>query len=274
MVDQFSRRFRVEVDRIAFDALDINFTAVRTLDKNPNTLELQIYNLNPDHRAYLSAVSNPIVQLSAGYDDNMGVIFLGDVREVSSAQDGGSDWVTTLSSGDGERATRFDRINKSFAAGTPIPTVISSIADELDLGLGNLNEATKKGSMIDAAFETQFGIVVSGSAKRQLTRLTRSAGLEWSVQNGELQVLEAGKTLGTTAVVLTPTTGLIGSPAINNEGVCEFTALLNPNIIPGRQIHIDSATIDSVFRVERVTFYGQSAGGAWYVEVEASEVKT
>ena len=50
------------------------------------------------------------------------------------------------------------------------------------------------------------------AAAEQLTELCRSAGLEWSVQSGVLQLLPRGRALQRSAVVLSSDTGLVGSP--------------------------------------------------------------
>lgn len=272
MTEQYGRKYSVQIDDIFFDGLDIEFNVVKTLKKEPNTLVLKIYNLEEEKRRAIEEKKNPIVQLSAGYEDNIAVIFLGDVRDAGSAFEV-PDWVTTLESGDGERATRFDRVNRAFRAGTSLETILRETAKAMNIGEGNLNRIIKKGRLIEAAAETNNGMVVSGSASREMDRLVRSAGLEWSIQDNTFQVLEAGKTLPGEAVVLTPNTGLIGSPTIDNDGILQFTALLNPEIIPGRQLQVKSLLIDSRFRVERAEYTGTVDGNDWYVSGEAKELK-
>jgi len=62
------------------------------------------------------------------------LLFGGDLREVQSYREG-PDWVTTLSSGDGDVAKK-KRVNKSFGPGTPLKFAIEQVASELGLGLG------------------------------------------------------------------------------------------------------------------------------------------
>ncbi len=270
---QFGRFFRLQVDTLITTELDIVFKVTKTLKKEPNTLDLTIFNLNDTHRQQLQEKESPVIQLEAGYQDKNGVIFLGDIRDVWSEKSE-NDWVTTLSSGDGEKATQFDRINKSFAAGTSLPAVIEEVAKSMgDIGIGNLKAIATSGKLPGgggAAFVN--GVTVSGNASRELNRIVRSAGLEWSIQDKTFQLLEAGQALQTKAVELTPESGLIGSPTIGNDGVLNFTALLNSDILPGKQLEVKSALIDGRFRVERCDYIGDTAGNDWYVQGEAKEL--
>lgn len=274
----FGRVFRLQVGDILIDStagavLDIQFRVERNLKKEPNTIDLTIFNLNPDNRKALEEAKDVVVQLEAGYKERFGTLFLGDIREAYSSYQS-PDWVTKIESGDGEKATVYDRINKSFRAGTPLPVVLKEIAKAMpDIGRGNLEELAN-GAVLPGG-DTQFvnGVTVSGSATREFSRLVRSAGLEWSIQNKTFQLLEAGKTLEEEAVILTPTTGLIGSPTVSSDGVLSFTSLLNSDIIPGRQLKVQSSQIDGVFRVDKAIYEGATDGSPWYVSGEAKEQK-
>jgi len=268
---QFGRKYKIQVDTIVFDNLDVEFHILKSLKKDPNTLDLTIYNLNKDHRRQLESVENPIVQIEAGYEDNMGVIYLGLLREVSSVLKQ-PDWVTTLTSGDGEKKKRNGRVNKSFAAGTKWKRVLKEVAKTLEIETGNLDEVIGSGKLIEATDEFSHGVVVSGQASKEMDRLIRSAGLEWSIQDGAFQILEAGKALAKEAIVLTPNTGLIGSPTVSSDGILTFTALLNPNILPGKQIHVFTDLISGFFRCEKIEYTCHSRGNDWYVQGEATRL--
>jgi hypothetical protein len=279
MTLQFGRVVEVQVDTIKIGGLDASFRVVKTLKKEPNTCELTIYNLNDDHRDQLAQLEAPIVEISAGYKgietlstaaiaavDNLlgggadagragvGLIFRGDVRDVSSSKDG-VDWVTTLESGDGEKSTRFARINKSFRAGTSLDTVMSEVGKSMGVGLGNLIKKAREGKLLQAGNEFLNGVTVSGNSSKEFDRLVKSAGQEWSIQDGALQLLDIGQSLADISVVLTPNTGLVGSPTIGNDGVVRIKALLNSDIVPGRQLEVRSR-FDNPF----------------YVDIEATEI--
>jgi hypothetical protein len=71
-------------------------------------------------------------------------------------------------------------------------------------------------------------------------------------------------------VLLTPETGLIGSPDISNRLVLRARSLLNPELFPNRQVKIESTEIKGLmFRLERVIFTGETFGQNWYADIEA-----
>jgi hypothetical protein len=112
------------------------------------------------------------------------------------------------------------------------------------------------------------GTAMAGSAAQELTHLTRSAGLEWSIQDGAFQILDKNKALDAFAIKLTPQTGLIESPTISNKGVCSGRCLMVPDMYPGRQIEIDSRFLKGRYRLDKVTYSGDSHGQDWYCEFE------
>lgn len=271
MSNLFDRRYELNAGGILIRDLDIVFKATKTLKKAPNTAEITIYNLNAEHREGLAGEKNLVAQLSAGYKDDIGVIFLGDVRDVESDLEP-PDWLTSMETGDGERATQIARINRSFAKGTSLPIVLKEVAKSMGLQLGNLNQMAARGELVDGGQEFLNGVTLSGQSSREMERIVRSAGLEWSIQDQTLQLLEAGKTLLDTSVVLTPATGLIGSPTIGNKGVISIRALMNSDIVPGRQIELESRVISGRLRAETCVYSGDTAGQDWYVDIEAKEL--
>ena len=296
MTVQFDRVIDIQVDDIKTGELDASFRIVKTLKKEPNTCELTIYNLNGDHREQLAETENPVVQISAGYrgrddqstaalaavdnllsggsespEEGVGVIFLGDVRDVSSIYET-PDWVTNLESGDGETSTRFARINKSFTAGTSLSTVLSEVARATGLGLGNAVRKAAEGKLIEAGAEFLNTVTMSGQATKEMERMVKSAGLEWSIQDGLLQLLNPGGVLEDTSVVITPETGLIGSPTIGNDGVINIRALMNSDIVPGRQIELNSIAVVGRFRAERCEYVGSKSEIDFYVDIEAKQI--
>lgn len=293
MTVQFDREVEVQVDTIVITKLDVSFRVTKTLKKEPNTCEVTIYNLNKEHRDQLAQIEAPIVKIKASYKgrgstataalaavDSLlgsanateaGLIFLGDVRDVSSRYDP-PDWLTNLESGDGEKSKRSARINKSFAKGTSLTTAMSEAAKAMGVGLGNIAKKSLSGKLLGAGGEFLNGLTLSGPASKELDRVVKSAGFEWSVQDGVLQLLDPGKPLEDISVKLSSSTGLIGSPTIGNDGVCRMTALINSDIVPGRQIELESETIKGRFRAERCEYTGTNYDTDFYVNIEAKEL--
>jgi hypothetical protein len=77
------------------------------------------------------------------------------------------------------------------------------------------------------------------------------------------------------AVLLTPATGLIGSPEHGTPdkkhaaSVLKARSLLQPAIKPCKRVVIRSQSISGTFCVQKVTHHGDTAGGDWYSDLEA-----
>ena len=247
--------------------LRVGFSVVRDLKKNPNTVDVTIYNLRKDTRTRLQTKNLP-TRLEAGYIDNVSQIFSGDLQYGNSLRNG-PDWITTLQSGDGNRQYKSARINTSFKGPISPGQVLRRVGQALGLNLGNLTEKADKGSL--RASLKQFGdIVLSGKAEQELTKITKSMGYSWSIQDGQLQLLEPNETIKTAdPVLLTNGTGLVGSPEAGEDGVVSARSLLQPDLLPGRRVRIQSREIDGFFRVEKVTFSGDTWARDWYSDIEA-----
>jgi hypothetical protein len=116
---------------------------------------------------------------------------------------------------------------------------------------------------------TMHGIVLSGSASDQLTYITHSVGLEWSIQNGVLQFTERGLPTIGQVVLVSPVTGMVDEPSMDNEGVLTVKMLMIPNVVPGSVIVVASERISGNYRIEKATYEGDTSGQPWYITVQA-----
>jgi hypothetical protein len=279
----YKRAYRVTVDTIEITnigakskkvgpGLDVKFSVDKTNKPEPNTANLTIYNLNPDHRAQLSEKEKPVVQIEAGYEEKSALIFKGELRSLRSFREG-PDWLTELSTGDGEHKIRNARINKSYVAGTKLDTIIRDLADSLGVGKGNTDVGAALARWAGQGTEVLKGLVLSGSVKQELDGICRATGLEWSVQDGELQFLETTKPRQGVSVVLTPDTGLIGSPTIGSDGVVSMTSLMNADIVPGGLVTLETAQLPRAnYKVARANYVGDTSGSDWLVDIEGKQL--
>jgi len=273
----FKRSARVVVSTIELTtdapggSLDVAFSVTKSLKPEPNTAEIQIWNLNPDHRSQLEEAEQVPVSIEAGYEGETAQLFLGNLRTAISAREG-PDIVTTLQSGDGEKEIKTKRINTSVAPGTSNDAVLKQVIKALGVGLGNTEEIVSGLSFKSVGQLWPSGTVLSGSAARNMAQLAESFGLEWSIQNGAIQLLQKGKALAQLDVAITPNTGLIGSPSVDNEGVLSCQTLLIPEIFPGRTITLESERLSGRYRVEQCTYTGNTGGQDWYIDLEAKAI--
>lgn len=252
------------------EALRIQFTIVKSLKREPNTAKITIYNLSEDSRVAFQEKDLPTI-LEAGYIENRQTIFQGELTFGQNKLDD-VNWTTTLQAGDGVKQFKSARINQAIRGPAKATDVLRTAAQALGVGLGNIQEKIAQGSVRGVLEEFANGIVLSGKAERQLTKVARSLGYAWSIQDGELLFLEDGASKVATLVRLNSRSGMIGSPEAGDGGIVRVRSLLQPELVPGRQINIESRQVNGFFRVEKSTFVGDTRGQDWYVDVEARPV--
>jgi hypothetical protein len=267
--------------------LRVVFKIEKTLQKDPNTAELTIYNLSKESRVALGeqdpntiALRNIVTTtILAGYYGNADLIFTGDLEYGASNREG-TEWVTTLQSADGGRQFRSARINLSFDSGTLLNDVLKTGAEALGVGLGNITTELAKGAPRSSAQQYVKGLVLSGQASTELDKIIKRAGFNWSIQDGQIQLIRPGGVLNPNeAILLQQGTGLIGVPELGDKGVIMARSLLQPDLTPGKKVQIRSGLrsngqydLDAFFRVDKSVITGDTWGTDWYTDIEASPV--
>lgn len=264
MSDLFRRSWRVQVGTLDVSTLACRFKVSRSLMGYAGTCELEVRNLSDAHRRELLASPRrrTFVEIQAGYEGGRALIFRGDLRKVIPARDG-VDWIVKITAGDGEHALRNARVSQSFAAGASIEQVIRAIVDAMGIGIGNAVQALRGARLgaLDGAFPE--GTVLHGPAESELTRLVDSAGLTWSIQDGNLQILPRGGALAREAILLSPSTGLVGVPEVVNRRTVTVKALLIPGLVPGQQVVLGSSIVQGAWRISVAEYAGDTHGPDW-----------
>jgi len=275
------------------------FSIEKGSGENPNSCTCRIFNLNPDSRALVETVNNVLI-LKAGYRLDVGelTIFTGTVTRAITKREG-ADWVTELEMLDGGLEYRDKKTSFSFAPGATGQTVLTSIANTFGLPVRPLP--------VDiAAKQYTEGFAFVGRSREAMAKACDYLGLEWSIQNREMQILKKGKAVAMQAFVLSPDTGLIGSPESEHKTLSEKAAakkgitenqngvrvtfgtdeasgdkdkklevqgwkvktLLQPAMQPGGYVRLDTKSIKGeFFRIEAVTHSGDTHGAEWESEL-------
>ena len=265
--------------------LDVRFKIKKTLKAEPNTCELDIYNLNPDHRKALAgsttlskSVASPPgtggqvvpVRIDAGYKDSIAQVWLGELREAQTSHNG-TDMITTLTTGDGDKAVARQRVNVAVGPGTTSATALRTLLKAMGIGQGNLPRALALLNSQGSAQLYAKGALLKGLAADHMTDLCRSAGLEWSIQEGQLQVTSLGQPLDGQAILVSAASGMVETPTVDTKGILSVTTLMIAGIRPGVKIAVDSESISGGFRVISCEYEGQTFGpdSPWYIRIEA-----
>ncbi len=256
-----------------FEGLRIKFEVEKTNESQPNRARISIYNLSEKSRSMFEDGGSRVI-LTAGYKDNFGVIFSGNIvkakhKKKKGLQKGavttkyeGVDIITEIEAGDGDNKYRNSRLHRGFPAGTPIKDVLQELSGAFDMP-ANIDE--------EAIPSLQYanGYSVDGPCRYALDEICKTNGLEWSIQNEVLQIISKNKTTKIGAIVLNPTSGLIGSPTKMSKGV-EFVSLLQPALSPGCAVKLESKFIEGTFKVRKVTHDGDSHEGDFVSKCEAT----
>ncbi len=268
-------RSTVPIPGISATQLRASFSIERTDNRDPNVASITFYNLNAANRKTLQEGSElaeatpnyewPLI-VSAGYVGQLKQLFSGDISFANSRREG-VDWITDIEAKDGGKKYNSRRFNQSFGPGTTMLQLLTQAAIALGVGLGN--SAVAFGQARRGLVLFKKGVVVTGRVSRILDTHIANLGFDWSIQDGQLQVLAPNEVLVGEAVVLNFETGLIGSPERGEKGVVTARSLLNGAIIPGRQVILQSDQVTGPFRVTRCGYVGDTWGNDWYTDFEA-----
>lgn len=274
------------------DGLRVKFRVVKTSESHPNTAELDIYNLSDATRTMFEAKDSR-VELQVGYkgvptngflgigagdgNGNVETVFIGNVAKAVPKTEGhggkakkhrfsqtvmqGVDRITKVQLADGENRYRNARLTKGF----PPNTTLNQVIDELTGALG-LNKGAREG-LPNRKYAN--GLTLSGLVRDHMNVLTKGNALQWSIQDEALQIIPKNGQTSESVIVLSPKSGLVGSPQKTDKGL-EFSSLLQPQIRPGRRVKIDSAFIKGIFVIRKVTHEGDSHDGDFLSKCEAS----
>lgn len=281
----FFRAYRITVGTIQVDALGgigstsmrAAFSVERDHKRTANNAEVALWNLSPASREALARLDVVPVLIEAGYVDDVGVIFSGDLRSARSRLEG-PDIITRVSAGDGESKLRTARLSKTFARGTPVGDVIGALGRALGVAPGNLNDF-RGARLANGSTTLTRALTISGSVSDELERLTRSCGLDWSVQNSALQIRQADLPVGTgEGPLLRADTGLIGEVETERaqetkdgltkgQTIVTGRCLLRSDLVPGRAFRVESLAFTGNLVCRSTVHSGDSHdSGTWHVE--------
>jgi hypothetical protein len=259
-----------------FEGLRVQFKVEKSPTLNPNTADISIYNLADSSRRRLKNV-DALVTLEAGRPNDVGVIFKGNARTIDHVRHG-PDWVTHIQCGDGEAAYRFSQANQSFKIGTSFADVATYLAKQLqgiDVSafLSLLSDVSSGPSPFS---QMVSGVAVFGNAGEELERMMATYGYQLSIQDHELVALKMAGT-SSVVVILSPRTGLIGSPehgTAERSGlppILKAKCLLQSRIRPGDRVRFEGVADDRIagdYRAIKVTHQGDTHAQDWYSDLE------
>lgn len=264
----------------ALDVSDLRctFMVEKTLNDTPNYSQIAIYNLAGSTIGAIESGSK--VVLEAGYQGgNYGLIFSGEVVQPLITREGGTDTILTLICQDGDVFLTSQFTAQTLSKGsTHLDVVSACLNGEADIAAGNISQEL-------GATRLPRGKVLFGKSADYVRRIAATNAAQMYVDDGMLSIVAARDYDESTAVELSPSTGLIGTPSQTDDGV-SGQCLLNPSIKLNTMRYISSSLVaakqisagetsapainaDGVYRIVKLTYEGDTRGDAWYCNFEA-----
>ena len=256
------------------DAVRVNFNVVKTEDDEPNQFDLEVYNLSKSTRTKFETTDNRVI-LQAGYASmGLKLLAIGDIVR-GSTEFKQPDVITSVDCRDGGRALRDARASLSFEPNVPAKTMVEELVKKLNV------DNIEIGFDLSGTFKNGWSFY--GSARDGLNKLGACFGFQWSVQNNTLQLTKKRTPSAREAVLLTPSTGMIGSPSridktgnnltkAKEEPGLKVKCLLNPALVPGDPVVIESADYPrGTYRIVKVAHIGDTHGNEWSSTLEVVE---
>ncbi|MBO1013508.1 hypothetical protein IPU70_08110 [Achromobacter sp. SD115] len=264
----------------------ITFDIAKDAAEEPNEHVIRVYNLAETTRRALEEPGLMCV-LYAGYAEEGGPLLMAAGSVVFAyTKFEQPDVVTELIVKDGYAEVRDTAVSIGLGPGAQASSIIRDIARQMGLPLIMAEDVPDR--------RWQQGFSFYGAARTALHKVTQGTGLEWSIQNQQLQVVARKGTTRRQAVVLAADTGLLGYPERTREAAREkakvkdkttgddvnivsarqqrdgwrVTSLLLPTLNPGDLVKLESRTVEAFLRIEALRSTGDSAGGDWQTELE------
>jgi len=283
---RFIRKFRVQVidgNNIALDVSDLRCTfRIEKIGakQTSNYGDISIYNLAADTQADIVKFGMRVV-VEAGYQDGeYGKIFDGNIFQPLWDRENVVDNVLTLHCFDGETELNRNFITMTVQASHDQRTDVLHIMD-------NARNKFAKGQITEEIDTTKMprGKVFFGCPKKYFREISNANNSQWSFVDRELIIGNLTNIPQSEALVISPETGLVGTPQQTQDGV-EFRSLLNPSIkiqYPPLQVKIDNSAIrqqkimlgqlqtrldqDGFYYVASVIHSGDTRGDDWFTDV-------
>jgi hypothetical protein len=282
--DLFNRAYAVNIGppnqttALQYGTLGVNPAPLRVrfeIEKNqyggsPNHSKIDLYNLSIASRQ--SIKSGYLVQLLAGYNNLIKTIFTGNVFTAKSTRDG-PDIITTLECLDGGSAITYATLDKSYPAGVTTVQILTDCAQAMAVTTSYQPVGIGAGIALGIPNNVyNSGFAATGPCKDTLDKILKPLNLEWSIQDGNLNIIPKTAFNGAAAQIISVDTGMIGVPS-NNYNFTQFVSLLNPNIAPGSLVQLisENANLNAFYKVLRVKYEGDSHDSKWQISCECQQ---
>ena len=251
-----------------------------------NSASIEIYNLSKDELRVFDTEYLALA-LDVGYKGRASIpgipltrLFSGEVVQMTTKKSG-TDIITQLILGSGYTDLNLSKVSETVPSGTKVKDVVDKVVKNMPgVSRGVVTGTNCNNPII-------YGYPMSGSARQILDELCAANDMEWHVDNDVLYVSDSRRAINTknTAFVLNQSSGLIDTPFFTiggrehrkpkdgeakkkefvRQGV-NFSALLNPAIVPGRIIKLEHEDVSGYYKISSAQYHGDYRGNDWIME--------
>ena len=267
MPELYGRRIQVDVANLVISAPRIALEMSRDIDPTQNKGQVDIYNLNPERETFI-VDRGVAITVSAGYPETLAIVFEGQVQRVVRIRKDLAR-IVRITLGDAahntvrDTAMKYGTVNRSY----PGPVAVSQIAkDMITMDMGLIAGPSVDNLIPAGAMFTNFYWTLG--AREGLTHLLGTVGRTWFEDDGVIRI--NGPTLmqsDARPVTVTPETGLIGTPAVTDEG-WRIQTFLNPIFKLGGPIALTSETVNGDYKIVAINHTADNWQGRFTTSLE------
>ena len=227
------------------NAIRVRFGIKKESMPQPNIATIRLTNQNRDLAKRLTEpqAEGSDVIISAGYRDNEGVIFQGELRFAMFGRENPTDTMTTIIAADGGQAKTYATVSKTLPPGSTPKDIVSTAIDSLSKFGVTLGFVGPKVDLSTPVYPRSIALM--GMAYKLLEDVAKSKGATVSTQDTEVHIVTPDDALPGEAFILNSGTGLIGMPTLMTGGVYA-RALINPRLKVNGLVHIDQSLIQGL----------------------------
>lgn len=257
---QVPRKIEARWDR---PSLRISATVRRTEGSQDDTAEVTIAGLSPQTVAVLQS-SDVVCRVRAGYGDTLTTLASGRIlpgtlsgprREPDTA-----DWVTSWSISDGGIDLREQVVSESWGGEVTASEVLDALISRSGLARGSI--------ALGRSHRWSSGLVIAGTVREGLALVAGVTQSVIVVQDGAIQAWPKGGERTTSAVRISTSTTLIGTPEPSDGGRYTVVSDLLGSVLPGARVTVVSSTLTGPAVVESIEHDIDSADGPFQSTLE------
>ena len=257
----------------ASEVLHVSFSVEKSDSESANTAKVRVWNLSDGNLRILDT-KDAVLELKAGYGNNMALILVGNVTYATTSPDG-ADRVTEIEVADGRVALRDTNISLSMNGAMNSKDLYERVASRMGLSI------TFAKDLSFVTFPNGYSFV--GKGRNALQRAADANGHKWSIQNGVIQVTFPGRPVNTRGYLLNSDSGLLSVPKrvlisqsdANADSLSgwEVEYFLNGAIGVNDVIQLESRAASGHYRVHKVTMDGDNMVGDWVCVAQLLEIQ-